>query len=233
LRADATNAMSFNEMAWGLVTGEEPTSWDAAVAVEIARKAVAGSQRKDSNILDTLAAACAAAGQFTNAVNFQKEAIALLNNEEEKRDYGSRLKLYESNSPYRDHDRLAVSVGALLEREKFTEAEPRARECLAISEKQIPDDWRTFNARSLLGGSLLGQKKFAEAEPLLLSGYEGMKQRNDRIPAFGKPRLKETLQRLVQLYEATGRSNQAVEWKQKLAEFEKAESEKKVAAPKP
>jgi len=29
----------------------------------------------------------------------------------------------------------------------------------------------------MLGGSLLGQKRYAEAEPLLLSGYEGMKQR--------------------------------------------------------
>jgi len=34
----------------------------------------------------------------------------------------------------------------------------------------------------MLGGSLLGQKKYAEAEPLLLSGYEGMKQREVKIP---------------------------------------------------
>ena len=112
---------------------------------------------------------------------------------------------------------LAQRISALLADGKFAEAEPLARECLAIREKQIPDDWLTFNARSLLGGSLLGQKKYAEAEPLLLAGYEGMKQREDRIPAVGKPRLKETLQRLVQLYDATGRPDQAAEWKQKLA----------------
>ena len=52
-----------------------------------------------------------------------------------------------------------------------------------FAKSRIPDDWLTFNARSLLGGSLLGQKKYAEAEPLLLSGYEGMKQREDKIPA--------------------------------------------------
>src|SRR5438046_9890167 len=56
------------------------------------------------------------------------------------------------------------------------EAEASARECLVIREKKSPDDWQTFNAKSILGGSLLGQKKYAEAQPLLISGYEGMKQ---------------------------------------------------------
>jgi hypothetical protein len=72
----------------------------------------------------------------------------------------------------------------------------------------------------MLGGSLLGQKKYAAAKPLLLSGYEGLKQRENGIPTAGKPRLKEALQRLVQLYEATGRPEQAAEWKQKLGVFD-------------
>jgi hypothetical protein len=55
---------------------------------------------------------------------------------------------------------------------------------------------------------------------LLLSGYEGLKQRQDTIPANGGVRLKEALQRLVQLYEDTGRPDQAAEWHQKLAEFD-------------
>jgi hypothetical protein len=47
------------------------------------------------------------------------------------------------------------------------------------------------------------------------------------------PGVQQTLQRLVQLYEATDRSAQAAEWKQKLAEFEKAESQTSSAAPPP
>ena len=39
---------------------------------------------------------------------------------------------------------------------------------------------------SLLGGALLGQKKYADAEPLLLPGYEGMKQRETTIPPHGQ-----------------------------------------------
>jgi tetratricopeptide (TPR) repeat protein len=72
---------------------------------------------------------------------------------------------------------LAAYGRALLQARSFTEAELQLRECLAIREKVQPDDWRTFNTRSHLGGALLGQKKYAEAEPLLRQGYEGMKAR--------------------------------------------------------
>ena len=125
-------------------------------------------------------------------------------------------------------DALAEFTSSLLGSGKFSEAEPMARECVAIYEKRLPDDWRTFDARSMLGGCLLGQKKYAEAEPLLLSGFEGVKQREDKInlryvlprfwrfPADSKPWLKEALRRLVQLYEATGRPDQAAQWKQTL-----------------
>ncbi len=53
--------------------------------------------------------------------------------------------------------------------------------------------------------------RLAPAETLLLSGYAGMKQRELKIPVVGRSRLKETLQRLVQLYEATGRPSRRVE----------------------
>ena len=43
-----------------------------------AEKAVAATNRKDHAILDTLAAAYAEAGQFTNAISTQKEAIGLV-----------------------------------------------------------------------------------------------------------------------------------------------------------
>ena len=132
--------------------------------------------------------------------------------------------LYQNSLPYRDHGPLSELTRARLIEGKFTEAEELARECLAIREKEIPDDWRTFNARSMLGGSLLGQKKYAEAEPLLLSGYAGMRQREDKIPQQGKPHLKETLRRLVQLYEATSRPDQAAEWKQKLVAYDKTKN---------
>ena len=118
----------------------------------------------------------------------------------------------------------AWTARALLTAGMSADAELLSRKCLTIREKQIPDDWLAFNARSILGASLIGQKRYTEAEPFLISGYEGMKQREEKIPAAGKLRLKEAVQYLVQLYEATNRSDQAAEWKQKLAEFEKEQT---------
>ncbi len=127
---------------------------------------------------------------------------------------------------------LAELTRTLLVQQKYADAEPPARECLTLREQILPDDWRTCNARSMLGGSLLGQKKFVEAGPLLLAGYEGMKRREEKIVAKGKIRLQESIQRLVQLYEATDQSGKTTEWRKKLAEFDPAEAGEKAAAQK-
>ncbi len=54
---------------------------------------------------------------------------------------------------------LAQLGRSLLAQEKWTEAEPILRECLAIREKTQPDVWSTFNTKAMLGGALLGQKE--------------------------------------------------------------------------
>jgi len=128
-------------------------------------------------------------------------------------------------------DSLASLASILEGQGKFSEAETVCRECLAIREAKTPDHWRVFEARSLLGASLMGQKKYADAEPLLLSGYEGLKQREDKLPTAIRPRLQLAIRRLVRLYEETGSPDRAAEWKQKLAESEKAEVQPKAAAP--
>jgi serine/threonine-protein kinase len=126
---------------------------------------------------------------------------------------------------------LAGLAHALLFTHKDTEAEPLLRECVVIRLKKIPDNWITFDAQSMLSGSLLALNKYAEAEPLLLSSYEGLKQRESKIPLKHRIRLRECLQRLVQLYEATDQAEKAAGWNKKLAEFDKIEAEKKTAVP--
>jgi hypothetical protein len=107
----------------------------------------------------------------------------------------------------------------LLVQMKNADAEKLLRDCLNIREKNQPDEWTTFNTRSLLGEALLGQKKYAEAEPPLLEGYEGIKQREAKIPPqFRAVRLKGALERLVRLCEATGRKDEAAKWQKKLDE---------------
>jgi serine/threonine protein kinase/tetratricopeptide (TPR) repeat protein len=214
----AANLM--NELAWALATAENPTSRDAATALELAQTAVSATDRKDDNLLDTLAAAYAAAGQFTNAVRIEQEAIALSKTGRVDPYYAAKVKLYQSNSRCRDTRHLNERASAWLVPGKYAEAESLVRTSLAIEEKQYPDLWWTFCTRDLLGASLLGQRKYEAAEPLLLSAYEGMKQHADQMPLDGKQYLRGALQRLVQLYEETNRPGQAAEWKKQLAELD-------------
>ena len=102
--ADLGNAQALNGLGWLLATCEDSAIRDGNSAVTFAEKAVAATNRKDPMFLDTLAAAYAEAGEFSKAVGVQNEAIGLLQNETLKKELATRLKLYESNSPYRAHD---------------------------------------------------------------------------------------------------------------------------------
>jgi tetratricopeptide (TPR) repeat protein len=127
---------------------------------------------------------------------------------------------------------LAPLALSLLQAKAFTEAEPLLRECLAIREKNQPDEFTTFNTKSMLGSALLGQKKYAEAEPLLLAGYEGMKQREAKIPPPGKVRLTEALERLVQLDEALEKKDEAAKWRKELEARKEAPERLKLDKPR-
>jgi len=89
-------------------------------------------------------------------------------------------------------------------------------------EKKLPDPGAPglFNTKSLLGGALAGQKKFQEAEPLLVEGYSGLKDREAKIPPAAKTRLAEAIRRLVDLYTAWEKPDEAAKW-QEILEKEK------------
>ena len=113
-------------------------------------------------------------------------------------------------------------MGAVrLAQQKYAEAETLLRESSRLAEKRWPEAAYRFYVMSLLGASLAGQKKYADAEPLLLQGCQGLQQRQASLPPYLNPtrRITESLERLVQLYDAWGKPAQAAEWKQKLAEF--------------
>jgi hypothetical protein len=59
----------------------------------------------------------------------------------------------------------------------------------------------------MLGAALFGQRKCADAEPFLLSGYEGMKERANKLP--NADTLKSPRECLARLYESTDRAEQA------------------------
>jgi serine/threonine protein kinase len=107
-------------------------------------------------------------------------------------------------------------AATLLAAERWAEAEPTLRSCLALRATKEPDDWWCFLTMSQLGVALTGQAKYADAEPLLIQGYEGLKAHEAKIPAPSKKHLAAAAARIVRLYEAWGKPVRAAEWKGRL-----------------
>jgi serine/threonine protein kinase len=93
--------VSRNNLAWFLATCNDPRIRDGQRAVRLAEQVVEATNRKNSNSLDILAAAYAETGQFAKAIATEKQALAKAENAFYKKQYELRLKLYETNSPYR------------------------------------------------------------------------------------------------------------------------------------
>ncbi len=99
-----------------------------------------------------------------------------------------------------------------------SEAEPMLRECLALRKRTAPDGWRLFRAESLLGASLANLKRYAEAEPMLLAGYEGMKQREEHMPAYEKKYVKSAGEQIVELYAKWAKPAELAQWRQRIGQ---------------
>ncbi len=62
----------------------------------------------------------------------------------------------------------------------------------------------------------MAEGRFADAEPAIISGYEGMKAHESRIPVPERAHLLEAAFRIVWLYEAWEKPGEAEEWKFRL-----------------
>lgn len=99
---DANDAVVFNDLAWLQATSIEARFRDGRRAVSLAKKAISLVNSPDHR--DTLAAAHAEAGQFSDAVVEQKRALEMLRAQgriDEIAEYQNRLNLYLSGQPFR------------------------------------------------------------------------------------------------------------------------------------
>jgi eukaryotic-like serine/threonine-protein kinase len=162
-----------------------------------------------------LAGLYGAQGQFGKAEPLLREALAKSR---------KRIGNFSALSEGAPQPCIAALAWNLLQQKKSAEAESLLRECLAgqVKEETEKSNIFSFNTKSMLGGSLLGLKKYAEAEPLLLEGYEGLKQSEKTMPAMSRIRIAEAAERLVELYDATGKKSQADQWRKKLVQAKAA-----------
>jgi serine/threonine protein kinase/tetratricopeptide (TPR) repeat protein len=168
------------------------------------RKAKLGPEHPETlNSMNSIAGVYAEMQRYDDAIRVSRERLAI-----------QRLKL--PGDDLNVATTLASLGWGLLETRQPAEAEALLRESLAIREVKAPDAWSTFNTKSRLGGALMAQDKSAEAEPLLLGGYEGMKQREGAMRPREKRRLTEAAERLVRFYEATNQPEKAKVWRTKV-----------------
>jgi tetratricopeptide (TPR) repeat protein len=100
IQLDAHLAPAHRALACVLATNADPKVRNIQKAIESATKACELTQWKDAGALDSLAVACAAAGDFASAVNWQTKAIALDPGGEHAGHREARLRLYRRKQPY-------------------------------------------------------------------------------------------------------------------------------------
>lgn len=109
---------------------------------------------------------------------------------------------------------LMTKLGELrIDQKDHPAAEMILRETLALQKQTIPNDYRRYWTENLLGASLAGQGKYDEAEALLLSGYEGMIQKADKVSDLNRQKLKKASEQVTWCYEAWGKRDKADAWR--------------------
>ncbi len=111
---------------------------------------------------------------------------------------------------------MAVLGEVRLQQKKYAEAEVLLREVRNNNEKADADSWERYWSLNLLGASLAGRGQYVEAESLLLSGYQGMRQREAAVPLEDRLVLFQAGVRIVQLYESWEKPEKAAEWRERL-----------------
>ena len=104
LRLQPDDATTLNGLAWIYATAPDPAFRNGSVAVGYAQRAVALAGEREPGILKTLAAACAEAGQFPQAIEAAQRAIEIAVAAKETNSISTlvrQLKLYQSGLPCR------------------------------------------------------------------------------------------------------------------------------------
>jgi serine/threonine protein kinase len=149
--------------------------------------------------LHTLGRQCRLAGKVDEACNHLQTALV-----------GLKIRFGPDNGDTQAcADELSL---ALIQAQRHAEAAELLTEILQRRTQTAPEDWRTYQAKSRLGEALIGQGKLADAEPLVIGGYQGMKQHQQKIPTEARRCIVEAVDRLILLYTKLGQSEEIKKW---------------------
>jgi tetratricopeptide (TPR) repeat protein len=102
IRENREDCPLWNNFAWLLATCPDASCRDGRRAVTVSRQVCDATERVVPEYIDTLAAACAEAGDFKAAIEAEREAIGLLSKGDRRvKEFRLRLEGYEAKKPYR------------------------------------------------------------------------------------------------------------------------------------
>lgn len=99
---DEQSALNLGVAAWTLATSPADEVRDGRRAVELATKACDVTGYKNSNLLDTLAAAFAETGDFESASQFAQKALDLATEDADSQEAAAHLETFKNRRPWRD-----------------------------------------------------------------------------------------------------------------------------------
>jgi serine/threonine protein kinase/Flp pilus assembly protein TadD len=166
-------------------------------ALAIRRESFGENHPEVAGSLNNLSVLLMARGEYDEAERLQREALAIV-----------RTLLGS------DHPHVGISLynlGKLLQKKRdWVGAEIAFSEALPIVDRSLPEgNWRKGELRSLIGACMTETGRFGEAEERLREGYEMVVA--DRGPE--DPRSRVAAERLVELYERSGRPQQAAQFR--------------------
>jgi hypothetical protein len=99
---DSKDDWSYNQLAWIEATCSDASVRNGEAAVTAATKACELTEWKNWQFIDTLAAACAEAGDFKHAIQYQERALHTGHpTDSEQKVMRERLSIYQGSRPYR------------------------------------------------------------------------------------------------------------------------------------
>jgi len=225
----------WNRLGRGLRNEKRPVEAEAIYrrALESLR-AGTGDDRRDGTLVHELGHALADQGKLEDAEGLFREALASrAEGERAERAHDLQclvMHLFDQgmwerarplvddfvaarrgDKPLRLASALAARGSCLVEIGEAEEAEGSLRECIALREQHGEAAWLLWNTRSLLGEALTAQGKYADAEPVLVPAAEQIDP-----PERWRDRRARALERVVRLYDAWGKPDDAAEWKARL-----------------
>jgi serine/threonine-protein kinase len=100
---DSEDDWSYNQLAWLEATCPDASVRNGQAAVTAATKACELTKWKDWQFIDTLAAACAEAGDFKHAIQYQQRALRTGHpTASAQKDMRERLSIYQESRPFRE-----------------------------------------------------------------------------------------------------------------------------------